>query len=33
MVALSNRAILFDIGRQTNDLYLGPDDRFDSLFS
>jgi acyl carrier protein len=33
MVALSHRAILFDIGRQTNDLYLGPDDRFDSLFS
>jgi acyl-coenzyme A synthetase/AMP-(fatty) acid ligase/thioesterase domain-containing protein/acyl carrier protein len=33
MVALSNRAILFDIGRQTNDLCLGPDDRFDSLFS
>ena len=33
IVALSNRAILFDIGRQTNDLYLGPDDRFDSLFS
>lgn len=33
MVSLSNRAILFDIGRQTNDLYLGPDDRFDSLFS
>ena len=27
------RAILFDIGRQTNDLYLGPDDRFDLLFS
>jgi acyl-coenzyme A synthetase/AMP-(fatty) acid ligase/thioesterase domain-containing protein/acyl carrier protein len=33
MVALSHRAILFDIGRQSNDLYLGPDDRFDSLFS
>ena len=33
MVALSHRAILFDIGRQTNDLYLGSDDRFDSLFS
>ena len=33
MVALPHRAILFDIGRQTNDLYLGPDDRFDSLFS
>ncbi len=33
IVALSHRAILFDIGRQTNDLYLGPDDRFDSLFS
>jgi acyl-coenzyme A synthetase/AMP-(fatty) acid ligase/thioesterase domain-containing protein/acyl carrier protein len=33
MVALSHRAILFDIGRQTNDLYLGQDDRFDSLFS
>lgn len=33
LVALSHRAILFDIGRQTNDLYLGPDDRFDSLFS
>ncbi len=33
LVALSHHAILFDIGRQTNDLYLGPDDRFDSLFS
>ena len=33
MVALSHRAVLFDIGRQINDLYLGPDDRFDSLFS
>lgn len=33
IVALSHRAILFDIGRQSNDLYLGPDDRFDSLFS
>ncbi len=33
LVALSHRAILFDIGRQTNDLYLGPDDRFDLLFS
>jgi acyl-coenzyme A synthetase/AMP-(fatty) acid ligase/thioesterase domain-containing protein/acyl carrier protein len=33
MVALSNRAILFDIGRQTNDLYLGADDHFDSQFS
>src|SRR5271170_6301596 len=33
IVALSHRAILFDIGRQTNDLYLGPDDRFDLLFS
>jgi acyl-CoA synthetase (AMP-forming)/AMP-acid ligase II/thioesterase domain-containing protein/acyl carrier protein len=31
MVALSNRAVLFDIGRQTNDLCLGPDDRFDLL--
>jgi amino acid adenylation domain-containing protein len=33
IVGLSHRAILFDIGRQTNDLYLGPDDRFDLLFS
>lgn len=33
LVALPHRAVLFDIGRQTNDLYLGPDDRFDSLFS
>ncbi|HWC96792.1 MAG TPA: alpha/beta fold hydrolase [Candidatus Sulfopaludibacter sp.] len=33
MVALSHRAILFDIGRQTNDLYLAAGDRFDSLFS
>lgn len=33
LVALSHRAILFDIGRQTNDLFLGPSDRFDSLFS
>jgi len=33
IVALSHRAILFDIGRQTNDLYLGQDDRFDALFS
>jgi len=33
LVALSHRAILFDIGRQTNDLCLGPDDRFDLLFS
>ena len=33
MVALPHRAILFDIGRQTNDLYLGPDDRFDQMFS
>ena len=33
LVALPHRAILFDIGRQTNDLYLGPDDRFDLLFS
>ncbi|HVW84580.1 MAG TPA: AMP-binding protein, partial [Bryobacteraceae bacterium] len=33
IVALPHRAILFDIGRQTNDLCLGPDDRFDSLFS
>lgn len=33
LVGLSHRAILFDIGRQTNDLYLGPDDRFDLLFS
>lgn len=32
IVALSHRAILFDIGRQINDLFLGPDDRFDSLF-
>ncbi|HZT30352.1 MAG TPA: AMP-binding protein [Bryobacteraceae bacterium] len=33
IVALPHRAVLFDIGRQTNDLCLGPDDRFDSLFS
>jgi len=33
LVALSHRAILFDIGRQTNDLCLGLDDRVDSLFS
>jgi amino acid adenylation domain-containing protein len=33
LVSLSHRAILFDIGRQTNDLYLGEADRFDSLFS
>ena len=33
LVALSHRAILFDIGRQVNDLFLGPDDRFDLLFS
>jgi non-ribosomal peptide synthetase component F/thioesterase domain-containing protein len=33
IVGLSHRAVLFDIGRQTNDLYLGPDDRFDLLFS
>jgi acyl-coenzyme A synthetase/AMP-(fatty) acid ligase/thioesterase domain-containing protein/acyl carrier protein len=33
LVALAHRAVLFDIGRQTNDLCLGPDDRFDSLFS
>src|SRR5262249_43544912 len=33
LVGLSHRAVLFDIGRQTNDLYLGPDDRFDLLFS
>ena len=33
LVALSHRAILFDVGRQTNDLCLGPDDRFDLLFS
>lgn len=33
LVGLSNRAILFDIGRQTNDLFLGPSDRFDQLFS
>ena len=33
LVALSHRAILFDIGRQTNDLFLEPLDRFDLLFS
>jgi amino acid adenylation domain-containing protein len=33
LVGLSNRAVLFDIGRQTNDLFLGPSDRFDQLFS
>lgn len=31
IVGLSHRAVLFDIGRQTNDLYLGPDDRIDLL--
>ena len=33
LVPLPHRAVLFDIGRQTNDLCLGLDDRFDSLFS
>ncbi len=33
LVGLSHRAVLFDVGRQTNDLYLGPDDRFDLLFA
>jgi amino acid adenylation domain-containing protein len=33
LVVLSHRAILFDIGRQRNDLFLGPQDRFDLLFS
>jgi amino acid adenylation domain-containing protein len=33
LVGLSNRAVLFDIGRQTNDLFLSPQDRFDQLFS
>lgn len=33
MVALAHRAVLFDIGRQTNDLCIGPDDRLDSLSS
>jgi amino acid adenylation domain-containing protein len=33
LVGLSHRAVLFDIGRQINDLCLGPDDRFDLLFS
>ena len=31
LVGLSHRAVLFDVGRQTNDLYLGPDDRIDLL--
>lgn len=33
LVALSHRAILFDIGRQVNDLFLGPGDCFDLCFS
>jgi acyl-coenzyme A synthetase/AMP-(fatty) acid ligase/thioesterase domain-containing protein/acyl carrier protein len=33
LVGLSHRAVLFDVGRQINDLCLGPDDRFDLLFS
>lgn len=33
LVGLPHRALLFDIGRQTNDLFLGPRDRFDQLFS
>lgn len=33
IVGLSHRAALFDVGRQVNDLYLGPDDRFDLLFA
>jgi acyl-CoA synthetase (AMP-forming)/AMP-acid ligase II/thioesterase domain-containing protein len=33
LVTLSHRAILFDIGRQRNDLFLGSLDRFDLLFS
>jgi len=33
LAGLPNRAVLFDIGRQTNDLFLGPEDRFDQLFS
>ncbi len=31
LVGLSHRAVLFDVGRQTNDLYLGSDDRIDLL--
>ncbi len=33
LVALPHRAVLFDIGRQQNDLLLSPTDRFDLLFS
>lgn len=33
LVGLSHRAVLFDVGRQVNDLCLGTDDRFDLLFS
>jgi acyl-coenzyme A synthetase/AMP-(fatty) acid ligase/thioesterase domain-containing protein/acyl carrier protein len=33
LVGLSHRSVLFDVGRQINDLYLGPDDRFDLLFA
>jgi len=32
-VLMGHRSVLFDIGRQTNDLYLSSDDRFDLLFS
>ncbi len=31
IVGLSHRAVLFDTGRQINDLFLGPDDRIDLL--
>lgn len=33
LVSLPHRAVLFDIGRQRNDLFLGPADRFDLLSS
>lgn len=32
LVGLSHRAVVFDVRRQTNDLFLGPDDRMDLLF-
>lgn len=31
LVGLSHRAVVFDVGRQINDLFLGPDDRIDLL--
>ena len=32
LVGLSHRAVVFDVRRQTDDLFLGPDDRMDLLF-